>query len=288
VNAYDSFLSIRDAINEATAAHWSDPEILWKLNMNYRRITAKIAEATGDYFLKSSNLTPSSNQLTLPSDCLKPVYVEEVSSGRPVFGPISVRNRRVSRPTGSNLYEGIVEFYFVGNKLEVNQNSYSEQCTVWYHERVPLLHCGVLQTGTGATTLKFQLVDSNSRSMRPSHEDDYYANETVETIDVSTGVTSLGTISSYAGSTATATVGTMSPAPAATDYYGTVFRTPEESVPYLEALTITQILAKPGSAVDPAYFQYYAALLRDTQRDFDNWLEPRMQPSMVETTQVEV
>lgn len=285
MNAYNIFKSIRDNLNEASAAHWGDPEILHKLNLNYRKVASRIGVSDGDYFLKSADLTPSSAKITLPSDCMKPVYME--ANDYPI-SLVTVRERRVTRPIGASLETGLVEAYFEGTGLVINMDSFTDTVTLWYQERIPLLHCGTLQASTGATALYFQLVDANARSMLASGANDYYNDEEVETIDISSGIVSQGTISDYAGSTGVATVATMSPAPAATDYYGTVLRIPEEANGYLELLTTVQLLAKPSSAIDPKYFEFFAALLKEAKQSFDDWLEPRMQNSShVVTSQLE-
>uniref|UniRef100_A0A6H1ZQ33 Putative tail protein n=1 Tax=viral metagenome TaxID=1070528 RepID=A0A6H1ZQ33_9ZZZZ len=286
MNAYDLFRAVRDDLNEASASHWKDPEVLQKLNLNYLQLAARIGNSPGDWLLTSESVTPVASVITLPSNCAKPVHLED-SEGNPIWVNTTVRDRQVFRTVGIS-DEGAGQAYLQGNTIVVNADSFTTVCTLWYQERLPLLHCGVLQASTGATTLMFQLVDSNARSMLASGVNDYYNGEVVEVIDVTSGVVSQATIADYVGSTGAATVATMSPAPAATDYYGTVPRIPDEALPLLQLATTVQLLAKPSSAIDPKYFEYFAGLMKKAKVDFESWLEPRMHTSShVQTTQWE-
>ena len=80
-NAYHIFEEIRDNIDETTAAHWSDKEILRKLIRAHRKVVTFMMQSQGDWLLVSTTLTPVASLVTLPSDCAKPVYMEEVTSG---------------------------------------------------------------------------------------------------------------------------------------------------------------------------------------------------------------
>lgn len=266
MNAYWMLQDIRDSIDESSSGHWDDVDILRKLNQSYRMRAMELMMSFGDWLVKkSSALTAVNSVITLPSDCAKPVSVEEVSTERVIPIQGTVRERRATRVSGTSLYSGILECYMLGNTLEVNQDGYGEQVYVWYVQRVPDLHTGAADTGSGASSLVFDL------DTAPNRSDDYYNNQTVEVVD-GTGSGIISTISDYDGAAYTATiVGTA----AVGDNYGTVSALPEEADPYIVADAVLRCLTKPSSAIDPRYFEYAAEVARQTKRLWDDWRSSR-------------
>ena len=269
MNAYRMLEDLRDNCGEATAAHWDDAELLRKLNAAQRRIFFKVSMVPGDWLVKSATLTPSASLITLPGDCAKPVYLEEVSSGRPININSNIRNRRVARPIGTTLYGGHIEAYLLKDYIEINMDSYTESCELWYQQRVVDLHAGTAGASSGAAAL--HLAAANE----PNVNDDYYNNQTVEIVS-GTGSPDTDTITDYDGGTQVAVVtGTFDN----TSVYGTVSILPEECHDLIVLLATKIALAKPSSAIDPKYFMFFQQEYRYAEKDFREWIATRLENS---------
>jgi hypothetical protein len=191
--------------------------------------------------------------------------MEETSSGIPIKMVGSIRERRMSRGTGTTLSTGSLTCYFVGDTIEINQDSYGTQVTLWYDKKPVMLHTGTGDTGSTTNTIIFE--DGH----KPSHLDDYYNGQYVEVVD-GTGAGTKAEITDYVGSTREATVaGTFS-----TDsVYGTVPLTPEELDEWVVLEATVLALAKPAANIDTKYFEYFLSRLRDTKRDAKHWMSSR-------------
>jgi len=268
MNSYDMLQLLRDQIAEATAAHWSDVNLIRRINVAQRKVAVLVQNYPGAWLLKSADLTPSSSVITLPSDCAKPVYLEEKSSGEPLAWLGNVRTRRVSRARAASLdwWSGAPEVYPLLATLEVNQDSYSNEVTLWYDIRVPDLMAGTASAGT-TNSLTFP-VNSNVK-----HVDDYYNGVGIE-VDSGTGAGTVGDIiTDYTGSSGACVVsGTYD----SDSVFGTISRLPEEShhLILLEATILA--VAKPSSNIDKEVFQYYLNERKEAQRDLKEWLETRI------------
>ena len=97
MNARYMVLDVRSGIGESTAAHWTDLEILRKLNLAQNKAYKILAQTDGDWLIKKDRLTASSSVITLPSDCAKPAYLEDVSSETEIPILSSFRERRATR-----------------------------------------------------------------------------------------------------------------------------------------------------------------------------------------------
>ena len=148
---------IRSSLNEATASHWADLEILRKLNKAQRRLGMKLS-MSGDWLMTKTSLTATNSLLTLPTDCVKPIYIED-SEGAELPFYTTVRERNISRITESTLDGLGPDLYMYGNYIEVNQTSYSGTVTLWYEQRVPDLHFGTGGTNSGSNALVFQITN---------------------------------------------------------------------------------------------------------------------------------
>ena len=84
MNAKDQLDLLRDYIGEASASHWSDLNLLRRLNVAQRKIAVNVAMTPGNWLVTSASVTPSDSVITLPSDCGKPIYLEETTSGQPL------------------------------------------------------------------------------------------------------------------------------------------------------------------------------------------------------------
>jgi hypothetical protein len=269
MNTYFMLQLLRDQIAEAVASHWDDDKLVGRLNIAQRKTAILVQGYPGAWLLESADLTPVDSVITLPSDCAKPVYMEEKSSGRPISWLENVRTRRVSRTVGASLdlWTGAPEAYPLLNTLEVNESGYATEVTLWYDVRVPDLMAGTAATGSGATVLVFP--DESP----VKHIDDYYNGVGIE-VESGTGAATVGdVISDYTGVDRSCVVsGTYDN----TSVFGTISRLPEESHPLILADATVLAVAKPSSNIDKEIFQYYVNERRDVKRDLKEWLETRI------------
>ena len=267
MNSYESFLQIRSNINEATAVHWSDLDILQKQNNAQRRLGLEISMVDGDWLLVSEDLTPVASKITLPNKCAKPVYIEEKASGNEVFFGSSVRNRRRTRSTLplSNA-TSYLDAYMKDNFIVVNKDGYTTEVTLWYQKKVTNLFHGTAASGTTSTSLIF---DSD---MYPVQEDDYYNGVLLDIVS-GTGAGKRLTISDYDAATYKATVDQT----VGTDtIFGTISVLPEEAYDIITLLATLELLAKPSSTIDPKYFEHFASIYKDAKKGFDEWISTRV------------
>jgi hypothetical protein len=266
MNAFYMLKDLRDNVGEATESHWGDDDLLWKLNLAHRVRANELISVPGDWLLTSSNLTPVDSVITLPSDCVKPVYMEETTDGYPIPFCGDIRDRRTDRVYATNPWSGSAEAYLVGNTIEVNASSYTTGVTLWYQKRVPDLHAGT-ESSVAASTLGFDLGN------RPRFEDDYYNNVYVEVMDATTHAIEIRSlITDYTA----AGVATITGTPTDTDVYGTVSTLPEEAMDLVVLDATLRALAKPSAALDPKYFEYFRELYRDAKRDWNNFISTRI------------
>ena len=280
MNAYSMMLDVRDNIAEQTAKKWDDANIQRKLNTAQRKLTLLLSMSPGDWLVVSTDLTPSDSLITLPSDCMKPVYMEEADTGIPIELNSNVRDRSIGRVPGSSLGVIQADAYLLKDYIEVNQAGYSNGVTLWYQKRVPDLALGVAGSGSGAAVLEFQKVNT------PSGVDDYYNGVSIETMHTTNlNVLLSDTITDYVGSTVKATItGT----PSSGDFYGTISTLPEECHALMVLMTTTTLLASPGAALDTKYFDFFVAEMGDLLRTFKLWISTRKSgSSYTRTTEVE-
>lgn len=261
MNTSEMVTILRDFVGEASAAHWSDLNLLRRLNMAQRRIALWTMEAAGDWLVQSVAVTPVAGVITLPARCAKPVALEETSSGNPIVIRGTVRERKVGRQVGLTSFNPL-EAYFQAGKLVVNQDSYTEPCTLWYQERIPDLLTGTGDTGSTANALVF------AAAVAPVMIDDYYNDVDVEIVS-GTGIGTIAEITDFVASTRTATVsGTFS-----TDsVYGTISRLPEEAHHLLVYEAALVALSKPGSTIDEKVFSFLSSLYGQARKDLESWL----------------
>lgn len=282
MHAIEQMVLLRDFIGEATAAHWSDVNLLRRLNGAQNLIAIQVAMTPGQWLIKSGSVTPSGSVITLPSDCSKPIYLEETSSGRPISWINSVAQRRVSRGYGANISDntpGMREAYPLRKTIEVNQASYTTACTLWYQIRVPDLAYGTGSASCGANALGME------GAMFPHFVDDYYNNVTVVVQDDGTGfIDIVSEISNYA---ATNFVATITGTPAASDLYGTVSMLPEETHYLMVLEAAVNALSKPSSNLDKGVLSQYRND-RNTERNrVYSWLASRV-PEAAHMTATEI
>lgn len=275
MNAYEMLELLRDNIGEKKEDHWKDRILLRRLNAEQREVARYLLDSPGDWLLKrSSSITPSSSLITLPTDCVRPAYIEEVSSGRNI--PISgtIRERRVGRIPGTTLSSGTVEAYFRGEYIEVNQDSYAVPVYVWYQPRIPDLHAGECGNGTGATSIVFE-----SQNW-PSGVDDYYNSSYVEVRDEKDHKLNVRQqITDYDGGTFTATIASAAVTPAVNDFYGTVSLLPEELHNWVVLRATVRALAKPSSTFEKEIFAFWKSELKTAKDEAEEFMATRLSGS---------
>jgi hypothetical protein len=266
MNAYEMLEMLRDNVGEVTESHWTDKLLLRRLNIDQRETGRLCLDSPGDWLLKkSASISPSSNQLALPSDCVRPAYVEEVSSGRTVPIRGSVRGRAIGRDT---------EAYLIGNYLEINETTYTNACYIWYQQRIKDLHAGICGTGTGAAAVVFEAAHW------PSGEDDYYNDIVVQVRDASDHVLNVNqAISDYTGATFTAVIASPAVTPASGDFYGTVSELPEELHGLIVLRATVKALAKPSSTFEKELFAFFVNELKNAQKEAEEFLATRLSAS---------
>ena len=271
-NAYDFLQLLRDNVGEGTASHWSDLNLLRRLNQAYYETARLISMSSGQWLVKSATVTPSSSVITLPDDCSKPVYLED-ANGSPVRWLTSVGQRRVSRSFGSGYDSSSArEAYPLMDTIELNESGYSSACTLWYQQRVVDLQTGTASAGDDLS-LTFQA------SMRARQVADYYNGTTIEVIS-GTGP-GIYTIDDYTS----ASVCTLSASSFDTDsVYGTVPVTPQETNDVIILRATLLAMSKPSSNMDEKVFQMFSNDFRDAKKDLKEWIENRV----IENTGVEI
>jgi hypothetical protein len=267
MDAYEMIMQIRHELGETVEAHWQDLALLRKLNMEQTRCAQEIALQTGDWVMTSGTVTFTSGEATLPSDCIKPVYLEDSDQNEVPFRDL--RDMRYDYATAATSFDGaFYTAYLKGNTIVLSSDTVSGSWTLWYYARVKDLAFGAAGASSGASALHFEAAN------QPSLANDYYNDVEVNTYDASTGARKLSTtITDYVGSTLVATItGT----PTAGDLYGTVSKLPDEATLLMMQRALVSALAKPSSAIDPKYFEYQLGALRDQERTWKAWLETRI------------
>ena len=272
MNGWEQLEIMRDMIGEATAAHWSDRELLSNLNIEQRKLAFMIGKAPGDWLTKSDSVTPVASVIDLPIDCAKVVYLEETVSGAPISWNVNISERRVSRLGQGSFALGNLEAYPLMDQVVINQDSYTTACTLWYQIRVPDLHVGTASTGA-ATSITLDDNDGagvSSGGFGAKKIADYYNGVGL----VCTGGTGVGTVDTITDYTA-ARVATVTGTYDNTSIYGTVSMLPEESHTVMLLGAVLKALAKPSSAIDPKYFEYYRTEYKEAKAEFVTWISTR-------------
>lgn len=272
MNAYDMLVDLRDNVGEDTASHWGDNNLLRKLNHAYRLVGTSVMTAPGDWLVKSASVTPVSSVITLPSDCAKPVYLEHTSNGYPIdFAGTTVRERSLTRPVGVSLEIAGLDAYLQGNTIILNQESYSDACTLWYVRRPSLLHTGTADAG-GAASLTLDAANVHSVV------NDYYNGVGIEIL-AGTGIGD-DTIIDYSCNTSGVGTCGVTGTYSTDSKYGTVSELPEEADAVVLLQATLAAMAKPSSSVDPKYFEYFLSLFKEAKKDLNTWIASRVSESM--------
>ncbi len=264
INAYFILRDVRNKINAASESHWTDGELLRDINQAQMGLAMHLTMISGGWLLKSASVTPVASVITLPSDCAKPVYLEETDTGYPIRMSIPVGDRVYTRLIGAQVPPNA---YTLRRSIVVNMESYGNACTLWYHERVPDLHAGTAGSSSAASKL---YLDADNE---PRFTDDYYNDQVVEVIDQSTKLIDISsTISDYTGLTAFAAItGT----PISGDFYGTISKLPDECLPVLVLKATLIALSKPSAALDDKYYERYSGQHKEAWLTLKQWFSSR-------------
>jgi hypothetical protein len=284
MNAANQLTLIRDFLNESVAKHWSDRMLLSCLNMAQGRQARKISKSAGGWLLTSTNVTPADSVITLPTDCSKPVYLEETTSGYPIPFQVDVYDRRMSRQPSAQYHVGQLEAYPQIGVVVVNKESYTTACTLWYQLRVPDLHVGTASAG-GAASITLSAYDGvdAATGFGASVIADYYNNSKFQVVE-GTGAGAPDTITDYSAARVAAVTGTYG----ATSDYGTISRLPEECHLLMAIEAVIIAIAKPSSALDPKYFEYLKSQWKDQNDEFLTWIADwKASRKGVRTTEIE-
>lgn len=284
MNAYEQLYSVRDFVGEQTAAHWSDRFLLTCLNAAQARLALKVAKAPGGWLITSGSVTPSSSVITLPTDCAKPVYLEETATGSPISWEVTVSERRVGRQLTSQLEVTMTEAYHQMGQIVVNKDDYSTACTLWYQIRVPDLHVGTASAG-GTASITMSAYDGAGASTGFGARviADYYNLSQICAIS-GTGSPAIDTITDYSA----ARVATVSGTYAASTVYGTISRLPEQchQLMWLEAALTA--LAKPASLMEKEAWAFLKDRWSEANNEFIEWIStPHVGTKRTRITEIE-
>ncbi len=268
MNAKEQIDFVRDMISEASAAHWSDVNLLRRINAAQERIALRIALTAGQWLVKSASVTPVASVITLPTDCSKPVYLETTSEGTPVSWLGSVTHRRVSRGVGANVDVGFLEAYPLADTIEVNQASFTTACTLWYQKRVPWLHAG--DAAAAAATSITLAADANRVYVA-----DYYAGVTLEQYNAASATATYVAFRSAITANTVAGVCTVTGTPTNAYGYGTISVLPKETHMLMCYMATADAILKPSATIDDKAVDRIRADMKDMQRDVWQWLESR-------------
>jgi hypothetical protein len=252
--------------------------------MAQNKIAIKLSMTPGDWLTKSDSVVVTNGVGSFPSDCSKPIYMED-SNGSPISwlagGPAY---RQVSRGAAGYPDDASQEAYVLANTFEVNTSTFSDTITLWYQRRVPELHMGFAASGSGASALKFdtstaEAVASNTYGTGKGIKflNDYY-NGVIVDIYNGSGIQDIrSTITDWDAATAVATItGT----PTAADIYGTISVLPEESHMLMTFDAAIMALIKPGAKLDKEALQFVQTEYRAAKKEFDDWISIRVHAGM--------
>lgn len=272
MNAWEQMNFVRDMLNEASAAHWTDVGIVRRLNAAQERIALKVAQSPGQWLVKSASVTPVASVITLPSDCSKPIYMEETSTGYVIDWLGSVTHRRVSRGAGAasvSLGQTVSEAYPLAATIEVNQDSYTTALTLWYQRRVPKLHAG---DASGAAAQSITLAADTNRVYLAN----YYANVGIEQYNAAGATATYVALKDTITANTAAGACTVTGTPTTNYAYGTISVLPEETHLLMCYMAVADCILKPSSTIDDKTVDRIRAETGDMKKDVWNWLETRV------------
>jgi len=267
MNAKDALDLLRDNVNELTESHQKNLSLVKRLNIAQSRAARMFAMSSGQWLVKRATVTPVASVITLPADCSKPIYLEEVTSKIPIRWLSSVGYRALSRSNVDSSYDQ-KEVYPLARTLEVNADSYTTVCYLWYQQRVPDLITGLAGTGSGASALVL------ANDLNVHFLDDYYNGVTVEVIDQTSGIVDISSeITDFTASNRTAVItGT----PASGDTYGTISLLPQEAMDFIIAEATKMAIIKPSTTIDKEVIAYVRDEAHRARTELEDWIATRV------------
>jgi len=264
MNAFFMLEMVRENIGEETASHWTDLNILRRINASQRKVAQMLSMAQGGWLIESADITPVASLITYPSNCSKIAYIEVKETGRVVHFLPSIKGRSISR----NLNDTCLEVYPVMDGLMVNEDDYTTELTIWYQRRIPDLHTsGISDYADAGAATSLTLTTALNPVMRV----DYYNDAEIEIIS-GTGSAIRTSITDYtAAGVCTTAAGTFS-----TDtVYGTIPMIPEEMHSYIVWDATVSSLMRPGATMDEKVISYYIQEARNARKIVEEWIESR-------------
>lgn len=263
-NAKDMLDLLRNNIGEAVPSLWEDINLMRNLNQAYMELYRKVSMASGQWLIKSTTLSFSESKADLPSDCLKPVYIED-ANGRPITWLNSVGQRRASRGYGEGTgLLGVREAYLTRKELVINESNFSGQVTLWYQQKPVYLIAGTAESSdVGSLTLE--------DGLRHESVDDAYEGQVIEL--VSGSYPGLYDITAYNAATRTLTLDTTDN-PGSVDY-GLVPVTPEICNDFIVLRATVLAMSKPSANVDDKVYGMFIKDYGTVRREVEQWLATR-------------
>lgn len=269
MNVYDAVQDLRELLGEAeaSAVHWSKRLVLSTLCRINLRYYIKMSMTLNDWFVKkSAALTPSSQEITIPVDCAKPIYMEEVASRNEVPLDLSIRDKsRTELVESAFSYYNNPRAFVLRDTIFVNKVNYDKQVYLWYDQRCQNLHTGTAAAG-GANSLTLE--DSLGHSLI----DDYYNGLDIAIVS-GTGAGTVAEITDYDGGTRVCTVsGTFG----SDSVYGMISVLPDEAYDAWITRCYATLLSKAAGIVGDDFLRAARADAKLAEEDFYDWVHTRV------------
>lgn len=254
MNALEMLTAVRENIGEPSAAHWTDNELLRHLSAAQSSIAAELYMVPMPFLVKSASVTPSASVIDMPADCAWPVHLEETDTKYPIFIDTILQDKNLTRYPGGSLQR---EAYIVGRTIVVNADNFTTPCTLYYQCTPPPLLVGTATAG-GENSIT---LDSQA-----SPQEDLYVGTQLQ-ITGGTGEDTISTITAYSANREATLEGTFDD----TSEYATISILPLQAHNVIIALATVNALAKPSSAIDPAYYEQARERYRQEWTTFKLW-----------------
>jgi hypothetical protein len=270
MNAIDMIKQLRENLNESVASHWTDAELLNRLNRAQEAMVLMISMSKGNWLVEKNTFTATNGSIPITNALgtgrfSKPVYAEEVGTKRPIHFINSVREKSLYAPESSPIYDGALTAYLLKDSIELVQSSYSGSVDIWYQCRIPDLAYGTTSTPSGSNIANL--------GVEASPFDAYYDDVLLRVIDLA-GVTSVDYVISYDGDTREAT--TTSSYAAGLTYGTDPLLIPAEFHPMIITEAMVSAMAKPSSSFKPEIFSYWRSVAADQRKLLEEWAADRV------------
>ena len=267
-NLYEQLQEVRDTLQEASAAKWTDHEIYSKLNAAQlhiarkslclkKEVTITTTEGTREYNLKTTT-NPFSDIIDISEDGVH-YYINGSTYMPLIYKTIGQLNKEFPNWQGAS--NGIPQYYYynkasktIGLYPEPNSSNAGAYLFVSGYHKPKVLIAGTASSGSVTTLV---MPAGTSTIPYPSVTDDYYNSLYLEVYS-GTGAGQKLLITDYVGSTRTLTFATAT-APDSSSIFGFCAEIPESFQPLMVLYALWHLLGKGGSRVSLAnnYRQEY-------------------------------